>query len=328
MSWPASSQVALDGGVDAALGRIPTDAGVGQLLGDEDRSLTIGRPADLRRWFASQLGRATVKKGQRPPTDLTAVARTMRFWPASTSFQQRLTFERLMSRHVPASARRDLKTPAYLHVDPTQRFPRVTIHTGGSGRADLFGPFRDRRAADRAREGLQKLLPLRPCDYTFEPAPELALGLSCLYAQVKTCAAPCLSRVSEDHYRGLARDAVELLDHPSRRAVNAPTWLPAYVASAAARAVIAERGPRGLELYPVVAGAVHEDAMVVAEGDDVAAALSSLTWPSAPSASDVPAGRDEAWLTSWLLERRRRGVYAVIEGGDVSIAAQACAAAQ
>jgi hypothetical protein len=328
--WPpVTRQVALDRGVDAALEQIPTEAGVGQILGDEGRSLTIGRPADLRKWFGHQLGRAKVKKGQRPPTDLTAVARVLSFSVSTSQFGQRLAFERLMARYVPASARRDLKTPAYLHLDANERFPRVTIVMGGAGRSDLFGPFRDRKAADRARDGLHKLVSLRPCDFNFEPAVDLALGLSCLYAQVKTCAAPCLVRVSEDDYRGLARQAVELLTSPSARGAERPAWLPAFATTASTRAVIAERGTAGLELYPVVAGIVCEDTMTVVSDtvapDDVRTAPSSLRWrvPDAP-------GADEAWLMSWLYERRRRGTYFVIPHGDsppMDSVIQACASA-
>ena len=308
MSWPASS-VSLDGGVDSALEQIPAIAGVGQLLAEGAHSLTIGRPADLRRWFASQLGRANVKKGQRPPTDLTAVARELRFAPATSSFQQRLAFERLMTQYVPVSARRDLKTPAYLHVDASERFPRVSVRSGGGGRPDLFGPFRDRKAADRARDGLHKLLPLRPCDYAFEPAPDLVLGLGCVYAQVKSCAAPCLQRMNEEDYRGLAREAVALLASPMRRGAEPPPWLPAFVGTAGTRAVIAEAGSGGLELYPVASGAVG-DGTPIATGGDVAAALAALSWPE-PAAP----GCDEAWLMSWLYERKRRGVYAIVEDG-------------
>jgi hypothetical protein len=308
--WPpVTRQVVLDSGVDAALEQIPTEAGVGQILGDEARSLTIGRPADLRRWFATQLGRAKVKKGQRPPTDLTPIARILSFSVSTSQFGQRLAFERLMARYVPMSARRDLKTPAYLNLDATERFPRVTIVMGGSGRSDLFGPFRDRKGADRARDGLHKLFPLRPCDFNFEPASDLALGLGCLYAQVKTCAAPCLVRVSEDDYRSLARKAVDLLAAPSARMSDPPAWLPPFVSTAASRGLIAERGASGLEMYPVVAGVVCEDAMAVA-GDDVRGTAAQLRWPSPASP-----GADEAWLMAWLYERRRRGLYVAIGDG-------------
>jgi hypothetical protein len=320
--WPpVTRQVVLDSGVDAALEQIPTEAGVGQILGDEARSLTIGRPADLRQWFGTQLGRAKVKKGQRPPTDLTPIARVLSFSVSTSQFGQRLAFERLMGKYVPMSARRDLKTPAYLHLDVSERFPRVTIVTGGAGRSDLFGPFRDRKAADRARDGLHKLVPLRPCDFNFEPAVDLPLGLSCLYAQVRTCAAPCLVRVSEDDYRALVCRALDFLTSPSARGAEPPGWLPVFATTASIRAVIAERCPSGLELYPVVAGVVREDAMVVA-AHDLRASLPALRWPT----PDSP-GVDEAWLMSWLYERRRRGVYVTLQDDDPSsleLMLQAC----
>jgi hypothetical protein len=303
---PASS-VGLDGGVDAALAQIPTTAGVGQLLAEGAHSLTIGRPANLRQWFGAQLGRAKVKKGQRPPTDLTAVARELRFTTATSSFHQRLAFERLMAQYVPMSARRDLKTPAYLHLDPTERFPRVSVRLASAGRTGLYGPFRDRRAADRAREGLQKQLPLRPCDFHFEPAPDLALGVGCLYAQVRSCAAPCLQRVSEDDYRGLAREAAQYL--AARRGADPPPWLPAFVGAADTRAVIAEAGRDGLELYPVRAGRVGEG-VCAPVGADVAAVLAGLAWPGETAPSD------EAWLAGWLYERKRRGIYVIVDADD------------
>ena len=106
--------------------------------------------------------------------------------------------------HVAPSARRDLKPAAWLHLDPGARFPRLTVRPMAGDPAGLFGPFRNRPAAARAVAALHKLFPLRPCDFVFEPAPDLSLGLGCVYAQVRTCAAPCLSRVSEDGYRGLA----------------------------------------------------------------------------------------------------------------------------
>jgi hypothetical protein len=307
----AALSLSLEPGVEAALERLPAVAGVGQILGDGERSLVIGRPANLRRWLASHLGRAPVKKGQRPPVDLTPVARTVRFTRATSGFQQRLAFERLMARYVAPAARRDLKTPGYLHLDPAERFPRIVALSGGEG-PDRFGPFRDRRAADRAREALQKQRPLRPCDFKFEPHPELPLGVGCLYAQVRTCAAPCLGRVTEDEYRGLAREVTSFLAHPAARGPEMPAWLPAFVADASARALIAEQGSAGLELYPVVAGTVDDDSAMIGVGD-VEAALTAMPWRE----MEAP-GRDAAWLTAWLYERKRPGVYSVVDEVDAA----------
>ena len=75
MPLPALTFVHLTGGVQEALDLVPPSAGVGQLLGPEERNLIVGRAANLRRWAATHLGRGRpVPKGRRPPTDLTPVA--------------------------------------------------------------------------------------------------------------------------------------------------------------------------------------------------------------------------------------------------------------
>ena len=49
-----------------------------------------------------------------------------------------------MERHVPRAKRRDLKPPAFLHLDPDERFPRLSVRGAVEDRAHAFGPFRDR----------------------------------------------------------------------------------------------------------------------------------------------------------------------------------------
>ena len=142
-----------------------------------------------------------------------------------------------MAPLVPLSARRDLKPPRYLHLDPAERFPRVTVRGTRRERAALFGPFRDRRGARSARDAVsQRSFPLRPCDYAFEPDPALPLGLGCLYAQVRTCAAPCLSRVSEEAYRALAARRRRLVSAVRDRATDALLAVARTVAAVAERA--------------------------------------------------------------------------------------------
>jgi hypothetical protein len=284
---------------------VPTSAGVAEIVAADGQSLLVARASNLRKWFATRLGHATVKPGARPPTDLTAVAAMLRWRTTTSPFAQRLAFERLMSERFPGINRRDLKPPVYLRLDASERFPRVTVETRGSVRshhADRFGPFRDRAAAEKALHALHKLFPLRPCDFTFEPHPELTLGVNCFYAQVRTCAAPCLSRVSEDAYRGLARDVARFLTAPSVRTSDAETWLRPYVTSSAARAVVLQPTRRAVELYPIVSGVVGTG-VTVSSADAAEAAIASLDW-SPPAAEE--AGRDEAWLASWLFQTQRR----------------------
>jgi hypothetical protein len=295
-------------GHDAAqsLTGVPAAPGVGQIVGPDGRSLMIARPANLRRWAASKLGLGRPPaKGVRPPLDLRAIANEIRHRRTTSVFQQRLVYERLMALHVPPAKRRDLKPPAWIRIDLGERFPRLRVASGSDTAPLRFGPFRDRGGASRAVESLHRRLPLRPCDYVFEPDPALPLGLGCVYAQVRTCSAPCLQRIGEADYRALAEEAASLLRRPDARGEDplAPSW----VGILGARAVVVERGSDGVEIYPVRAGAVLEEhAQLWGGAAEVVAG--ALTWP-APE----PAREDLAWLSAWLHLPRRTGEYLVVD---------------
>jgi hypothetical protein len=297
---PALTIVPLSSGVPDALDLVPPSAGVGQVLGPGDRNLIVGRAANLRRWAARHLGRGRpVPKGRRPPTDLTPVATAVAYAATTSAFQQRLVYERLMARYVPLAARRDLKPPAFLHLEPAERFPRLSVRRMEGGPSALFGPFRDRRAAERAREALHKLRPLRPCDYSFEPDPALPLGLGCLFAQVRTCAAPCLVRIDEPDYRSIAEEVRGWLANPGARPEEVARVLPPWVASAAGRGLVVAIGVAGAELYPVAAGRVLDAASLIAPLDGWEGALDSLSGDAMRHAAPG-AGDDWPWLTAWL----------------------------
>jgi hypothetical protein len=297
---PTFIAVSLGPGPAEALSRVPAEGGVAQILGPHGTNLLIGRAANLRRWAASRLGRGKpVPKGKRPPTDLSPVATAIAYAPTTSAFQQRLVYERLMARYVPLSARRDLRPPAFLHLDPAERFPRMSVRKSEeSPSGPLFGPFRDRRAAEKAQGVLHKLYPLRPCDYTFEPDPALPLGLGCLYAQVRSCAAPCLVRVTEADYRTLAAQVVEVLARPDRRPTELDLSLAPWVSAAGGRGVVVARGASGdVELYPVRAGRVLDEAVILVPAEAALVAIESMPWDDQPSEEETT---DWPWLSAWL----------------------------
>jgi hypothetical protein len=296
------TSVALEGDLAETLERLPRAAGVGRIVGPEDKVLLVGRAANLRKWAERHLGRAKPsKKGGRPPLDLSPVARAVAFEATTSDFHQRLTYERWMEPLVPREKRRDLKPPLFLHLDPSERFPRVTVRVGTpADPSRSYGPFRDRRGAEAAMAALHKVHPLRPCDFRFEPDPALPLGLGCVYAQVRTCSAPCLKRVSEADYRGLADQAAARLG-----GAQEDEWRPPWVAAATACAVVLEPGSAGLEVYPVRAGAVLDEHRFVAESVDAALAAARFTTPASPR-DDWP------WLVAWLTAPKRKGRYVVL----------------
>ena len=328
MSLPTLDFVPLAEDVAGAVARVPVAPGVGQILGPGERSLLLGTASNLRRWAASHLGLGKPRApGRRPKTNLAGIATAVGWAEADGPFRQRLLYERLVAPLVPLSTRRDLKPPVFRHHDPADRVPRVTARGADEGAAGLFGPFRDRRAADRAKDALLRLFPLRPCDYAFEPDPALPLGLGCVYAQVRSCAAPCLCRAGEDEYRALAASASAWLADPLARA-DAPAAVPAPVGAAlTARALVVDPGRAEVGLFPLLGGRVLEARVRWTAADALERALADLEWSEAAAPDAAPGASDWPWLTSWLRAPKARAAYLVVREGEprASLAARAAA---
>jgi hypothetical protein len=302
---PALARTEIAGDVAAAVSRVPGGPGVGQVLGPDDRNLVIGVASSLRRWAAGHLGLGKPPAaGRRPKTNLAPVATALAWIEADAPFRQRLLYERLMARLVPLSSRRDLKPPGFLHLDESDRFPRIALRAKDADGSRLFGPFRDRKAAERARDAVHQRFPLRPCDYAFEPHPGLPLGASCVFAQVRTCAAPCLARVGEEEYRALAGRAAAWLSDPRERD-HAPAEVPPLVARASvARALVVDAGRRAVGLYPVRGGRVLDGAAATAAAGGIDAALATLRWDDAAEGAD-----DWPWLLAWMRTAKARAAF-------------------
>ena len=316
MSLPALVFVPLTGDAAPSVARVPAGPGVGQILGPGGTSLLLAPASNLRRWAAAHLGLGKpAAPGRRPKTNLAGLATAIGWAEVDAPFRQRLLYERLVAPLVPLSSRRELKPPAFLHLDPAQRFPRVTVRAAAENEAALFGPFRDRRAAEKARDALHRIFPLRPCDYAFEPDPALPLGTGCLYAQVRSCAAPCLARVTEEAYRSLAVRAAVWLARPSARREDAPSAVPATVAAVeGACAVIVDAGRSVVGLYPVRQGCVLDHAAVSVLPGAVDAAVARLDWPQPAGPEDWP------WLAAWLRSPRGRASYVLAGEGTEALA--------
>ena len=311
MSQSAFTHLDSDRGWDAVLAALPARPGVGQFLAEADHNLGIGRASNLRRWAASHLGAGRPsRKGARPRTDLRPVARALRFARSTSAFHQLWLFERLMASQLPLSGRRHLKPPAYLHLDSEERFPRLVVCSSPANSSRRFGPFRDARSASRAAEALAKRFRLRPCEASFEPDPTLPLGLRCVYAQVRSCAAPCLARVSQAEYRAQAAQALALLAASAQRGDEWRGLIPPWVGAASARGLVVEPVGDRLELYPMLGGVVLDGQIRSTAVDGLGEALERLEWTLPEVAGD-----DRPWLVPWLLTKKRSGAFVLLADG-------------
>jgi hypothetical protein len=295
---------------DAFLHSVPRSPGVCAFLAEGGATLLFGRPSNLQRWVASRIGAGKPRRpGARPPLDLSPIAKALRYATTRSPFEQRLVFERLLGGSVKREARKDLKNPVFLRLDPLERFPRLRVLSGRAAGESLYGPFRTRASAEQALREMHKRFALRPCDYSFEPSEDLELGLGCFYAQTRTCSAPCLLRISEGRYRELAEDAAAFLADPSQR--PGESWAPPWVGrTRGSRGLVVIPGPE-ISLYPVREAVVLEEQSLVVDREGLAKAFAGLTWEAPQDPPD-----DAAWLTEWLYSPKRGGAYLALGERD------------
>ena len=162
-----------------------------------------------------------------------------------------------MAPLVPLSSRRDLKPPAFLHLDPAQRFPRVSVRGAGEDGASLFGPFRDRRAAEKAQGRAAPPLPPAPLRLRVRARPRAAPGHG-LPLRAGALVRRALPRPRERGGLPLARGRGPPRGSPvPRRARRRPPPCPRpWPRWRGARAVIVDAGRSAAVLYPVRQGRV------------------------------------------------------------------------
>lgn len=108
--------------------------------------------------------------------------------------------------------------PFFLRLDLGARFPRfepTDVPDFGPG-IRLFGPYPTRAALEQAETALYAALPLRRCTWDVQGHD---VDESCIYLQMRRCAAPCTGDVPPDAYRRLVEAGADLLEGRPERAV-------------------------------------------------------------------------------------------------------------
>lgn len=165
---------------------------------------------------------------------------------------------------------RDDKSFPYIVITSDHRAPRIAKHRGArSLKGEYFGPFASAWAVGRTINALERAFLVRSCsDAVFDSRTR-----PCLLFQIKRCAGPCTSEVSDAEYASLVREAKLFL---SGRSTAVKTMLAEQMEAAAAEmeferaavyrdrlaalsAVQATQGinPRGVEEADVIA--LHQE---------------------------------------------------------------------
>lgn len=102
-----------------------------------------------------------------------------------------------------------LRLPSYVKLLAGGEWPRtmITTHLGGTGSV-LYGPFRNRLAAEAFEHEFLDLFQIRRCQEDLAPSPEHP---GCIYGEMNKCLRPCQEAVGHEEYGREVSRASEFL---------------------------------------------------------------------------------------------------------------------
>src|SRR5512138_753531 len=174
--------------------------GVYRMLDAKGEVIYVGKARDLKRRVTSyfQGGRAHDAKTIAMVSTIASLEVTV----TRTEVEALMLEYNLIKRHRPRFnvVLRDDKSYPYIHVDPSEDYPRLTFYRGPrTKRGKLYGPYPSAGAVRSTLNQLQKLFRLRQCDDTYFAN----RTRPCLQYQIRRCSGPCVGLISKEEY---ARD--------------------------------------------------------------------------------------------------------------------------
>ena len=190
---------------------IPTDPGVYRFLDENGRVLYVGKAKNLRARLTSYF--APLNTLQEKTRRMVLTARDVNWTIVKTEFEAlQLEFTWIKEFNPPFNVRfKDDKSYPYLAITMSDKFPRVFITRNREIKgAKYFGPYTKTWAIRDTLDSLLKVYPIRSCSAgVFNTAK--STNRPCLLADIGKCSAPCVSRVTPEKHKELAKGFSDFL---------------------------------------------------------------------------------------------------------------------
>ena len=327
----------------------PSAPGVYRFLADDGTVLYVGKATDLRRRLRSYFGQDT----RRRTADLVAATSRVTWTVTATEIEAAVLEVRELQAARPRYNRRSTRPDPGVTVTLTREpFPRLAIVRGAPAPdAPGLGPV-PRSVAERVVEGVEAVVPLRPCRPRLRRAQD---NPSCMLKDLHRCDAVCDGTQTPEAYATVVARATTALHDPD----DLLTALRSRMRDEAADGAFERAAERREQLaalvrafdarrhHDLMAGArlvlerrrdaddgSRREVVEVVTIDDGRLVASHLegAGPSAPTLDvvihdDVPVGREEAdllrrWMTSdGVRVRHVEGTFASSVAGGEALAA-------
>ena len=190
---------------------IPTNPGVYRFLDENGRVLYVGKAKNLRARLSSYF--APINTLQEKTRRMVTSARDVNWTIVKTEFEAlQLEFTWIKEFNPPFNVRfKDDKSYPYLAITMADKTPRVFITRNREIKgAKYFGPYTQAWAIRDTLDSLLKVYPIRSCSSgVFNTAK--STNRPCLLADIGKCSAPCVSRVTPDKHKELAKGFTDFL---------------------------------------------------------------------------------------------------------------------
>jgi excinuclease ABC subunit C len=179
---------------------VPAGAAVFLLRGaDETSEPYVSKSSNLRRRLQRLLG-VSDSPGRR--LNLRDRVRWIEWAPTGSDFEASLLLYKTLRQEFPTGYERRLRLrPAPLvKMILDNEYPRATVTTrlgGLKSKAQYFGPFGTRIAAEKFTNDSLDLFKMRRCTDDLHPDPQFP---GCIYSEMKMCLAPCFKGCTDEDY--------------------------------------------------------------------------------------------------------------------------------
>jgi excinuclease ABC subunit C len=190
---------------------IPTDPGVYRFLDENGRVLYVGKAKNLRARLTSYF--APINTLQEKTRRMVLSARDVNWTIVKTEFEAlQLEFTWIKEFNPPFNVRfKDDKSYPYLAITMSDAVPRVFITRNRDIKgAKYFGPYTKTWAIRDTLDSLLKVYPIRSCSSGVYNTAK-ATNRPCLLADIGKCSAPCVSRVTQEKHKDLAKGFADFL---------------------------------------------------------------------------------------------------------------------
>lgn len=181
--------------------------GVYQMFDDAGKILYVGKAKALKNrlksYFGKQVGgktRSLVGKIQRIEVTVTETETEALLLEQNLIKQQKPPYNILL---------RDDKSYPYIYISTEDRYPRIDFHRGPKRlKGRYFGPYPSSGSVRETLQFLQKTFRVRQCEDAFFRN----RSRPCLQYQIHRCTAPCVEKISTEHYAEDVKHAIMFLE--------------------------------------------------------------------------------------------------------------------